>query len=440
MMQSELYTHKKVLALTGLGALLFAFLPEAAMAQEAMLDTGDTAWMLTATALVLFMTLPGLSLFYAGLTRSNNVLSVLMQGFAIACLASILWYLFGYSLAFSDGGSLQKWVGGLEFAMFDTLARDALEGTIPKAVFITFQMTFAIITPVLIVGSFINRMRFPALLWFTALWSLLVYYPVCHWVWGGGWIGDMGVLEFAGGLVVHLTAGTAGLVSALLLGPRTGFPERLTRPHNLTLSVIGACLLWVGWFGFNAGSALAAGTDAGMAMLVTQLATAAAALAWMVCDWVRYGSPKMLGIITGAVAGLVAITPASGFVSPGGSIIIGIAAGVVCFLVTHLIKQTFRVDDSLDVFAVHGIGGALGTILCGVFAATQFGGSGLHADTIAGQVSVQVIGVAAVFVYTAVATAVILKLIGIWTRVRASEEEERTGLDLSQHGENGYHL
>ncbi len=422
-----------------IGALSLAVAPGAALAETA-LDTGDTAWMLTSTALVLFMTLPGLSLFYAGLARASSVLSVLMQAFAVACLASLLWFVYGYSLAFSDGGSLNDWIGGLSNLFLAELGRDGLSGTIPESVFVTFQMTFAIITPVLMIGSFIQRMRFPALLWFAALWLTFVYFPVAHWVWGGGWLGSMGVLEFAGGLVVHMTAGVAGLVTAIMIGPRAGFPSRQARPHNLTLTVIGASILWVGWFGFNGGSALAAGTDAGMAMLVTQLATAAAALTWMVSDWIRYGTPKVLGIVTGAVAGLVAITPASGFVGPAGAVLIGLAAGFVCFAITNIVKQGLKLDDSLDVFAVHGVGGALGTILTGVFAAEAFGGAGLHADSIAGQLAIQGTGVIAVFVWTAVVTAVILKLVGLWTKVRASEEEERMGLDLSQHEESGYHV
>ena len=422
-----------------IGVLSFAVAPGAALAETA-LDTGDTAWMLTSTALVLFMALPGLSLFYAGLTRASSVLSVLMQAFAIACLASVLWFIYGYSLAFSDGGDFNDWIGGFGNLFLLELGRDSLSGTIPESVFVTFQMTFAIITPVLVIGSFIQRVRFPALLWFTALWLTLVYFPVAHWVWGGGWLGEMGVLEFAGGLVVHMTAGVAGLVTAILIGSRTGFPSRQARPHNLTLTVIGASILWVGWFGFNAGSAVAAGTDAGMAMLVTQIATAVAALTWMVADWVRYGTPKVLGIVTGAVAGLVAITPASGFVGPAGAALIGLAAGFTCFTVTNIVKQNFKLDDSLDVFAVHGIGGALGTILTGVFAAEAFGGAGLHDGSIGEQLVTQGIGVIAVFVWTAVVTAVILKLVGLWTKVRASEEEERMGLDLSQHEESGYHV
>ncbi len=437
MKRFDLSLCRVTLAVAGLLALAIA--PESAWAAAA-LDTGDTAWMLTATALVLFMTLPGLALFYAGLTRASSVLSVLMQAFAIACLASLLWFVCGYSLAFGDGGNLNAWIGGLENMFLGELDRDALSGTIPESVFVTFQMTFAIITPVLMIGSFIQRMRFPALLWFATLWLILVYFPVAHWVWGGGWLGEMGVLEFAGGLVVHLTAGVAGITAALLIGPRSEFPERVSRPHNLTLTVIGASILWVGWFGFNAGSAVAAGNDAGMAMLVTQLATAAAALTWMVADWARYGTPKALGIVTGAVAGLVAITPASGFVGPIGAVLIGLAAGLACFVATNVVKQKLKLDDSLDVFAVHGVGGALGTILTGVFAAEAFGGVGLHADGIGAQLGIQIIGVAAVFSWTVIVTAVIVKLVGLWTKTRASEEEERMGLDLSQHEESGYHL
>ena len=403
-------------------------------------DSGDTAWMLTATALVLFMTLPGLALFYAGMSRSSSVLSVLMHGFAIACLASLAWFAYGYSLAFGDGGGMNAWIGGLGNLFLGELDRGALTGSIPESVFIVFQMTFAIIAPVLVVGSFVQRLRFPAVLWFALLWLTLVYCPVAHWVWGGGWLHGLGVLEFAGGLVVHLTAGTAGLVVAAMVAPRQGFPKRLSRPHNLTLSVLGAAILWVGWFGFNAGSAVAAGADAGMAVLATQLAAAAAALAWMVLDWLRHGTPKVLGIITGAVAGLVAVTPASGYVGPAGGVCIGLAAGAACFGATAWIKRGLQIDDSLDVFAVHGVGGALGTLLCGVFAAERLGGAGLHAGSIGGQLAVQAAGVAAVLLWTAAATFAIVKAVGLLTTVRASEEEERMGLDLSQHEESGYHL
>ena len=405
-------------------------------------DSGDTAWMLTATALVLFMTLPGLALFYAGMSRSSSVLSVLMHGFAIACLASLAWFAYGYSLAFGDGGGMNAWIGGPGNLFLAELGRDSMaaSGAIPESVFIVFQMTFAIIAPVLVVGSFVQRLRFPAVLWFTLLWLTLVYCPVAHWVWGGGWLAGLGVLEFAGGLVVHLTAGTAGLVVAAMVAPRQGFPKRLSRPHNLTLSVLGAAILWVGWFGFNAGSAVAAGSDAGMAVLTTQLAAAAAALAWMALDWLRHGTPKVLGIITGAVAGLVAVTPASGYVGPAGGVCIGLAAGAACFGCTAWIKRGLQIDDSLDVFAVHGAGGALGTLLCGVFAAESLGGAGLHAGSIGGQLAIQAAGVAAVLLWTAAATFAIVKVVGLLTTVRASEEEERMGLDLSQHEESGYHL
>ena len=403
-------------------------------------DSGDTAWMLTAAALVLFMTLPGLSLFYAGMSRANSVLSVLMHGFAIACLASLAWFAYGYSLVFGDGGGLHAWIGGLDNLFLRGLERGALVGGVPESVFIVFQMTFAIVTPVLVVGSFVQRVRFPAVLWFALLWLTLVYFPVAHWVWGGGWLGELGVLEFAGGLVVHLTAGVAGLVVAAMIAPRQGFPGRLPRPHNLTLSVLGASVLWVGWFGFNAGSAASAGIDAGMAVLATQLAAAAGALAWMALDWLRHGAPKVLGIITGAVAGLVAVTPASGFVGPAGGACIGLAAGAACFGCTAWVKRGLQLDDSLDVFAVHGVGGALGTLLCGVFAAESLGGAGLHAGSIAGQLGVQAAGVAAVGLWTAAATYAIVRAVDLLTPVRASEEEERMGLDLSQHEESGYHL
>ncbi len=424
--------------LAGLATLL-TLAPSLAFAEE--LSPGDTGWMLTATALVLFMTLPGLSLFYAGLVSSRNVLSVLMQCFAIACLASVLWVTFGYSLAFGDGGAGNPWIGGLDNLFLAEVGREAMSGTIPETVFAMFQLTFVVITPALIIGGFAERMRFPAVLWFTALWITLVYLPVCHWIWGGGWLAEMGVLDFAGGLVVHLTAGVAALTVAVLLGPREGFPGRLMPPHNLTMSVMGAGMLWVGWFGFNAGSAVAANGDAGMAMLVTHISAAVAALTWMISDWIYFGKPKALGIITGMVAGLGSITPASGFVGPVGAIVIGLSAGFLCFVVTNAVKQKFRIDDSLDVFAVHGIGGALGTILCGVFVAEAFGGLGLAPGvTMADQLTTQVIGVLAVLVWTGGLTAVILKLVGFFTSVRADADEELAGLDTSQHHETGYHI
>ena len=411
------------------------------LASAAELSAGDTGWMMTATALVLFMTLPGLSLFYAGLVSSRNVLSILMQCFSIACLASVLWVMFGYSLAFSDGGAGNPWIGGLSNLFMAEVNRDAMSGTIPETVFAMFQLTFVIITPALVIGGFAERMRFPAMLWFSALWITLVYLPICHWVWGGGWLSEMGVLDFAGGLVVHLTAGTAALTAAIILGPRDGFPGRLMPPHNLTLSVMGAGMLWVGWFGFNAGSAVAANGDAGMAMLVTHISAAVASLTWMVMEWIRFGKPKVLGIITGMVAGLGSITPASGFVGPLGAIVIGLAAGSLCFVVTNAIKQKFKIDDSLDVFAVHGIGGALGTILCGVFVAKTLGGIGLPLNmTLGSQLMVQSIGVLAVLGWTVAVTAVILKAVNFITPIRANSDEELAGLDNSQHYESGYHI
>ena len=418
-----------------------AMLPSLALANE--LSAGDTSWLLTSTALVLFMTLPGLSLFYAGLVGSRNVLSVLMQCFSIACLASVIWILYGYSLAFSHGGDANQWIGGFENFFLAEVTRSSvsdLADTIPETVFVMFQMTFAIITPALVVGGFAERMRFPAMLLFSALWLTLVYLPVCHWVWGGGWLGDMGILDFAGGLVVHLTAGAGALTAAIVIGAREGFPGQLQPPHNLTMSVTGAGMLWVGWFGFNAGSAVAASSDAGMAMLVTHISAAVASLTWMVVEWLRYGKPKVLGIITGMVAGLGSITPASGFVGPLGAIVIGLAAGLVCFIITNAIKQRFKIDDSLDVFAVHGIGGILGTILCGVFVAESLGGSGAGAASMADQVEVQILGVVAVLVWTVAITALIIKLVGMLTPVRTNAEEDLAGLDSSQHQERGYHM
>lgn len=427
----------------GLGALLLggaASLPGAVLAQEASaLDSGDTAWMLTATALVLFMTLPGLALFYAGMVRAKNVLSVLMQCFAIAALMTLLWTIFGYSLIFTDGGALQAWIGGLEKAFLLGVTGDSLNGTIPETVFITFQMTFAIITPALIVGAFAERMKFAALLWFMGLWLAAVYVPVAHWVWGGGWLADRGVLDFAGGTVVHINAGIAGLMAALVLGRRKGYPHKAMPPHNLTLTVIGACMLWVGWFGFNAGSELAADGVAGMAMAVTQIATATAALAWMFAEWMAHGRPSVLGIATGAVAGLVAITPASGTAGPMGAIVIGLAAGVLCFLAATKVKRRLGYDDSLDVFGVHAVGGIVGAILTGVFADASLGGAGLaEGMTIGSQVGAQVLGVVATIVYTAIASFVILKAVDLVVGLRVSDEQEAEGLDIALHGERGY--
>jgi len=429
---------KKITAFLSL-ALTSIMLPGLAMADE--LNGADTSWILTSTALVLFMTIPGLALFYAGLVRSKNVLSVLMQCFAITCVASVLWLILGYSLSFSDGGSMNAWLGGNGNAMLANVTRDSLSGNIPETVFVMFQMTFAIITPALIVGAFAERMRFSAMLWFTIFWMFLVYFPVCHWVWGGGWLSDMGAMDFAGGLVVHITAGVGALVAAIMVGNRHGFPTTPLPPHNLTMTVTGAGMLWVGWFGFNGGSALAANGDAGMAILVTHISAALASLTWMFLEWIKYGKPSVLGIVTGMVAGLGSITPASGFVGPMGAIIIGISAGIICFSATNFIKRTLKIDDSLDVFPVHGVGGIIGTILTGVFVASQFGGVGLaEGVSISDQVMIQITAVGAVIAWTAVASFICLKAADLICGLRIDQESETNGLDISEHEEKGYNL
>jgi ammonium transporter, Amt family len=418
-------------------------LPSLALADG--LDTGDTAWILTATALVLFMTIPGLSLFYGGLVRSKNVLSVLMQCFAITCAVSLVWLICGYSLAFSDGGSMNAWIGGLDHAFFAGIGKDTLEGTLPKSLHGLFQMTFAIITPALIVGAFAERMRFGPMLAFSVLWLLGVYVPVCHWVWGGGWLADLGLYDFAGGTVVHITAGVAALVAALVLGGRKGFPEQGMMPHNMTMTVTGAGMLWVGWFGFNGGSALAAGGDAAMAMLVTHISAAAGSLAWITMEWKKFGKPSALGIATGMVAGLGTITPASGFVGPAAALVIGLSAGVICFYAVIFIKHKLKIDDSLDVFPVHGVGGILGTLFAGIFASTELGlfsgyGFAKPEFSMLDQFGVQALGVVATFVYTAVVTWVLLKLIGMFSELRVDSDEETQGLDIALHEERGYDL
>ena len=405
---------------------------------EAEINQANTAWLLTSTALVLFMTLPGLALFYAGLVRSKNVLSVLMQCFTIACVMSILWMLFVYGLAFGDGGSLNKIIGGGN-VLISGITWGSVSGDIPESVFFMFQMTFAIITPALIVGGFAERMKFSAVLWFSALWLVLVYAPVCHWVWGGGWLSDLGFMDFAGGAVVHINAGVAAIVAAMVLGNRKGFPESTILPHNMTLTVAGASMLWVGWFGFNAGSALAADGNAGMAMVATHISAAAGSLAWMACEWIRFGKPSVLGIVTGMVAGLGTITPASGFVGPAGALIIGILAGVVCFFATQYIKRVLKIDDSLDVFPVHGVGGILGTLLTAILAAESLGGLGLETG-IASQFMTQLIGVIATIVWCGVVSFVILKVLDKTLGIRVSADEETEGLDLVQHNERGYSL
>jgi Amt family ammonium transporter len=422
-------TFLSTVALLALGAAT------PALAQDAKLDTGNTAWMLTSTALVLMMTIPGLALFYGGMVRKKNVLATVMQSFAITCLVTILWMIVGYSLAFTDGGAFNGWVGGFGKVFLTGMTVDALSGTIPESVFMVFQMTFAIITPALIAGAFADRMKFSAMLLFIGAWSIIVYAPITHWVWGGGFLADAGVLDFAGGTVVHINAGVAGLVCALVLGKRRGLGSENMAPHNLVLSVIGASLLWVGWFGFNAGSAVAANGTAGMAMAVTQIATAAAALSWMFVEWMTRGKPSVLGIISGAVGGLVAITPASGFVAPAGALAIGIVAGLACYWGATWLKRTLGYDDSLDAFGVHGVGGIVGALLTGVFAAEAIGGTPGLLEGNPGQVWTQIVGIVATIVWSGVATFVILKIVQLLVGLRVDEETEVIGLDINLHGE-----
>lgn len=417
--------------------------PAAAAPVEKKLDTGNTAWMLVSTALVLFMTIPGLALFYGGMVRKKNVLATLMQSFAITALITIVWMVAGYSLAFRDGG---PFIGGLDRLFLSGMGVADLAGTdgqnIPESVFMMFQLTFAIITPALITGAFADRMKFSAMLWFMTAWSLLVYAPVAHWVWAvnadpnvAGWLATKGVLDYAGGTVVHINAGIAGLVCAIVLGKRIGYGKEPMAPHNLVLTLVGASMLWVGWFGFNAGSAVAADGRAGMAMAVTQIATAAAALAWMFAEWLGKGKPSVLGIASGAVAGLVAITPASGFVGPMGALIIGLVAGVVCFWGATSLKRMMGYDDSLDAFGVHGVGGIVGAVLTGVFAVKDIGGTAGMLEGNGGQVVTQILGVGVTVVYGLVMTFIILKVIDMVVGLRVTEEEEREGLDVSLHGE-----
>ena len=424
---------------TMMAALTLLLLP--AIAQADTLDSGDTAWILTSTALVLFMTLPGLALFYGGLVRAKNVLSVLMQCFVIACVVSILWVVYGYSLSFGDGGSMNAWIGGLDNAFLANVTRESLSGTLPESAFVMFQMTFAIITPALIIGGFAERMKFSAMLLFSIIWVSVVYFPVCHWVWGGGWLAEQGLLDFAGGTVVHITAGVAALVAAMVLGNRNGFQTSAMMPHNMTMTVTGAGMLWVGWFGFNGGSAVAANGDAGMAMLVTHVSAACGAMTWAALEWMKFGKPSALGTVTGMVAGLGTITPASGYVGPMGALVIGISAGIVCFYATAFIKQKLKIDDSLDVFPVHGVGGILGTLLAGIFVAAGLGGVGF-ADgmNMGSQLGVQLTGVIATIVFTAVVTFVILKVVDALVGLRVTDEQETEGLDISQHEERGYIL
>ncbi len=436
--------HKIFTLLIGL-ALSLA-LPNIALADAHEPNSGDTAWMLTSTALVLFMTIPGLALFYGGLVRTKNVLSVLMQCFALTAIMTLVWVIIGYSLAFNTDGmeggvtNINSFVGGLGTMFLSGVTASSLSGTIPETVFITFQMTFAIITPALIVGAFAERMKFSAMILFSILWSIVVYAPICHMAWSGdgSFFGDMGVLDFAGGTVVHINAGIAALVACIVIGKRQGYPDTLMAPHSLTITVIGASMLWVGWFGFNAGSAVAADGAAGMAMLVTQVATASATLGWMAAEWIKLGKPSILGAVTGAVAGLVAITPASGSVGPMGAIVVGLASGVLCFWAATSLKRALGYDDSLDAFGVHGIGGIVGALLTGIFAAESLGGQGLSADSIGGQFVVQLIGVVFTIVYCGVLSFILLKIVDAIVGLRVSQDEETEGLDISLHDERGY--
>ena len=403
----------------------------------AEVNAGDTAWVLTSTALVLFMTLPGLALFYAGLVNSKNVVSVLMQHFALACLVSIIWVIIGYSLAFTPGN---LWIGDLSNLFMASINLDSISGTIPESLFATFQMTFAIITPALIIGAFVERIKFSAMLIFISLWMIIVYTPVTHWVWGGGLLSSWGVMDFAGGIVVHATAGTAALVTALTLGKRRGFPKSITPPHSPILTMIGAAMLWIGWFGFNGGSALGANNSAGMAILVTHISAATAALVWMIIEWKRFGKPSLIGVVTGMVAGLATITPASGYVGVPGGLILGLSGGILCYLAVDFIRGKLQIDDSLDVFAVHGVGGILGSLLVAFLATSTFSGLGLADGQTAGaQFLIQLKGTALTVAWTAIFTYLILKLTAFFTPLRVDEEEEIEGLDLRSHGEKGYH-
>jgi len=419
-------------------ALLFAALHSDGAYAESALSNANTAWILTSTALVLFMTLPGLAFFYGGLVRSKNVLSVLMQCFSLACLVSIMWVAFLYSLAFGDGGSMNSYIGGLDNSFLAGLSISSMSGDIPESVFVMFQLTFAIITPALIVGGFAERMKFSSMFLFSLIWMVLVYAPICHMVWGGGFLGEIGVMDFAGGTVVHINAGVAALILAIYLGNRNGFQSVPMPPHNLSMTVAGASMLWVGWFGFNAGSALAADQSAGMAMLVTHIGAASGSLAWMFREWVKVGKPSVLGIVTGMVAGLGTITPASGFVGPMGALAIGILAGLICYEATQYIKNKLKIDDSLDVFPVHGVGGILGTLLTAVFASSQFGGLGLE-NSISDQFMIQLFGVVFTIIWCGIFTIVSIKIVEIFTgNIRVSSENEETGIDISDHGESSY--
>lgn len=425
-------------------------IPSPAFAQDA-LNAGNTAWIITATALVLFMTMPGLALFYGGLVRSKNVLSTLMHCFAICCLMSVLWLIVAYSVAFGDGGAANGWFGGFGKMFLAGIGVEALSGDIPENVFFMFQMVFAIITPALIVGAYVERIKFSAVLWFSGLWLLFVYAPSTHWIWGGGflsdfgWMGEsfagIGVMDFAGGLVVHANAGVAALVIAAALGARTGFPNDLRPPHNPGLVMIGAAMLWVGWYGFNAGSALAANGNAGMAMAVTHISASAACLTWVAIEWIKFGKPSLVGIATGAIAGLATITPGSGFVGPVGGLVYGIVAGIVCYAAIGIVKRAWKIDDSLDVFAVHGVGGMVGILLTAFFADTRLGGLGLvEGSSIGKAFAVQAVGTVIIVVWAGVASYVIVKVVAATVGLRVAPEDEVEGLDVTAHGERSYDL
>ena len=417
-----------------LAILLAVLMPTAAFSA---VDSGDTAWILTATALVLFMTLPGLALFYAGLVQSKNVVSVLMHHFAVACVMSVLWVVAGYSLAFSGDGA---WVGDFSNLFMGAVTVESVSGTIPESLFGAFQMTFAVITPALIIGAYVERIKFSAVLIFSSLWLLVVYAPVTHWVWGGGIMANWGVMDFAGGIVVHATAGTAALVAAMVIGKRRSFPSSVQPPHSPILTMIGACMLWVGWFGFNGGSALAAGQNAAMALLVTHISAAVASLVWMVIEWRKFGRPSVVGIATGMVAGLATVTPASGFIGVPGGIILGLAGGYICYVAVDLIRGKLGIDDSLDVFAVHGVGGVLGSLLVAVLATDAFSGMGLaEGMTVGSQLFVQAKSIMITVIWTAVASFIIFKIAAVAGGLRVNDDAELEGLDLSQHGERGYH-
>ena len=429
-------TIKKILTVIGIISVIGA-LPENLYAAEAELSGPNTAWILTSTALVLFMTIPGLAFFYGGLVRSKNVLSVLMQCFALTCMVSILWVVVLYGLVFGDGGSMNSIIGGFDKLFMSGVTNQSLAGDIPETVFSMFQLTFAIITPALIVGGFAERMKFSSMLLFSTLWMIFVYAPIAHMVWGGGWLGSIGFMDFAGGAVVHINAGVAALIAAIMLRERKGFPSTPMPPHNLSMTVAGASMLWVGWFGFNAGSALAADQSAGMAMLVTHIGAAAGSLSWMAREWYKQGKASVLGIVTGMVAGLGTITPASGFVGPIGALVIGILAGLVCYEATQYIKKVLKIDDSLDVFPVHGVGGILGTLLTGVFASASFGGMGMD-NSISTQVGIQIVGILFTIIWCGFFTFIILRFVDNVLGLRISEDEEEVGIDLSEHGESSY--